>query len=46
MLLYLNASLVGPLLSPLLDAQDGSAGEPYAAQDIGWNHYRSLQSGN
>ncbi|KAL1942377.1 hypothetical protein VTO73DRAFT_5979 [Trametes versicolor] len=35
MLLYFNASLVGPLLSPLLDAQDGSAGEAYAAQDIG-----------
>lgn len=35
MLIYLNASLVGPLLSPHLDAQDGLTGQPYAAQDIG-----------
>ncbi|KAL1942376.1 hypothetical protein VTO73DRAFT_5978 [Trametes versicolor] len=35
MLLYLNASLMGPLLSPLLDAQDASMEELYAAQDIG-----------
>ncbi|KAI0358681.1 hypothetical protein OH77DRAFT_1421109 [Trametes cingulata] len=34
-LLYLNASLVGPLLVPLLDAQGNESGEPYAAQDIG-----------
>ncbi|KAI0829799.1 hypothetical protein BC628DRAFT_1314099 [Trametes gibbosa] len=35
LLLYLNASLVGPLLSPLLDAQDNLVDPPYAAQDIG-----------
>ncbi|KAI0368349.1 hypothetical protein BV20DRAFT_471147 [Pilatotrama ljubarskyi] len=34
MLLYLNTSLIRPLLAPLLDAQDGQSG-PYAAQDIG-----------
>ncbi|KAJ8483513.1 hypothetical protein ONZ51_g4651 [Trametes cubensis] len=33
-LLYVNASLVGPLLKPLLDAQDNST-IPYAASDIG-----------
>lgn len=35
LLLYLNASIVGPLLAPLLDAQDGTTGQPFAAQDIG-----------
>lgn len=35
MLIYLNASLVGPLLAPLLDAQDGMTGQPSAAQDLG-----------
>lgn len=35
MLLYLNASLVGPLLAPLLDAQDSTTGQPSAAQDLG-----------
>ncbi|KAH9892777.1 DUF1793-domain-containing protein [Cubamyces lactineus] len=33
-LLYVNASLVGPLLRPLLDAQDNLT-TPYAAPDIG-----------
>ncbi|KAL1945995.1 hypothetical protein VTO73DRAFT_1997 [Trametes versicolor] len=35
MLIYLNASLVGPLLAPLLDAQDGMLEQPSAAQDLG-----------
>ncbi|EIW62862.1 uncharacterized protein TRAVEDRAFT_114910 [Trametes versicolor FP-101664 SS1] len=35
MLIYLNASLVGPLLVPLLDAQDGMLVQPSAAQDLG-----------
>ncbi|KAI0325215.1 DUF1793-domain-containing protein [Cubamyces sp. BRFM 1775] len=34
-LLYVNASLVGPLLAPLLDAQDSLTNIPYAAPDIG-----------
>ncbi|KAI0372113.1 DUF1793-domain-containing protein [Pilatotrama ljubarskyi] len=34
-LLYMNASLVGSLLVPLLDAQASSTGLPYAAQDLG-----------
>ncbi|KAI0353838.1 DUF1793-domain-containing protein [Trametes cingulata] len=34
-LVYLNASLLGPMLSPLLDAQDSLTGLPYAAQDLG-----------
>ncbi|KAL7281476.1 hypothetical protein ACG7TL_004791 [Trametes sanguinea] len=34
-LLYVNASIVGPLLAPLLDAQDGITTMPYAAQDLG-----------
>ncbi|TFK83965.1 hypothetical protein K466DRAFT_602413 [Polyporus arcularius HHB13444] len=33
--LYLNASLGGALLAPLLEAQDITSGLPYAAQDIG-----------
>ncbi len=33
--LYLNASLGGALLAPLLQSQDGLVGQPYAAQDIG-----------
>ena len=32
--LYLNASMVGPLLAPLLELQDNST-QPYAAQDLG-----------
>ncbi|OJT12480.1 hypothetical protein TRAPUB_10957 [Trametes pubescens] len=35
LLLYLNASIVGPLLAPLLDAQDSTMGQPSAAQDLG-----------
>ncbi|KAI0335019.1 hypothetical protein GY45DRAFT_1367055 [Cubamyces sp. BRFM 1775] len=34
-LLYFNASLVGPLLAPLLDAQDNLTNTPYAASDLG-----------
>ncbi|KAI8993903.1 DUF1793-domain-containing protein [Trametes punicea] len=34
-LLYVNASLLGPLLAPLLDAQDFLTDLPYAAQDLG-----------
>ncbi|KAI0368348.1 DUF1793-domain-containing protein [Pilatotrama ljubarskyi] len=34
-LIYFNASLVGPMLVPLLDAQDGLSGLMYAAQDLG-----------
>ncbi|KAI0358680.1 DUF1793-domain-containing protein [Trametes cingulata] len=34
-LIYFNASLVGPMLAPLLDAQDSLSGLSYAAQDIG-----------
>ncbi|KAI0335017.1 DUF1793-domain-containing protein [Cubamyces sp. BRFM 1775] len=34
-LLYVNASLVGPLLKPLLDAQDTLTDMPYAASDLG-----------
>ncbi|KAI0645886.1 hypothetical protein C8Q79DRAFT_911239 [Trametes meyenii] len=36
MMLYLNASLVGPILVPLLEAQDGSTiQQSYAAPDLG-----------
>ncbi|KAL7281458.1 hypothetical protein ACG7TL_004773 [Trametes sanguinea] len=34
-LLYVNASLIKPLLAPLLDAQDFLTDVPYAAQDLG-----------
>ncbi|KAI0367422.1 DUF1793-domain-containing protein [Pilatotrama ljubarskyi] len=34
-LVYLNASLLGPMLSPLLDAQENLTHLPYAAQDLG-----------
>ncbi|KAI9067393.1 DUF1793-domain-containing protein [Trametes sanguinea] len=34
-LLYVNSSLVRPLLAPLLDAQDFLTDTPYAAQDLG-----------
>lgn len=34
-LLYLNASFVGGLLTPLLDVQDNKGGVAYAAQDLG-----------
>ncbi|KAI0665951.1 hypothetical protein C8Q78DRAFT_1062280 [Trametes maxima] len=34
-LVYVNSSFIGPLLAPLLDAQDSLTGQPYAAQDIG-----------
>lgn len=37
--LCMNASLVGPLLAPLLDAQDALVEQPYAAQDIGMLRY-------
>ncbi|KAI0762087.1 hypothetical protein BD413DRAFT_643854 [Trametes elegans] len=33
--LYLNASYLGSLLSPLLDAQDATNGQVYAAPDLG-----------
>ena len=36
--LYLNASLGGALLAPLLDSQAGLSGQPYAAQDVGLNY--------
>ncbi|KAI0705087.1 hypothetical protein C8T65DRAFT_240266 [Cerioporus squamosus] len=36
--LYLNASLGGALLAPLLQSQDNLSGQPYAAQDIGGNY--------
>ncbi|RPD54725.1 hypothetical protein L226DRAFT_560384 [Lentinus tigrinus ALCF2SS1-7] len=36
--LYLNASLGGALLAPLLESQDNLSGQPYAAQDIGGNY--------
>ncbi|KAI0633572.1 hypothetical protein C8Q77DRAFT_1217931 [Trametes polyzona] len=35
MLLCFNPSLVGPMLVPLLEAQDGPVGPQYAAQDLG-----------
>lgn len=35
LLLYLNASIVGPLLAPLLDAQYSTVGKLSAAQDLG-----------
>ncbi|KAM5534567.1 hypothetical protein V8D89_011771 [Ganoderma adspersum] len=38
MFLYLNASIGGPLLEPLLELQVSRTGVPYAAQDLG-NHY-------
>ncbi len=42
-LLYVNASWVGPLLAPILDAQDAlTAAIPYAAQDIGEPHGTSI----
>ncbi|KAI9067371.1 hypothetical protein FKP32DRAFT_1563883 [Trametes sanguinea] len=34
-LLYVNASIMGLLLSPLLDAQDSITDMPYAARDLG-----------
>ncbi|KAI0645913.1 DUF1793-domain-containing protein [Trametes meyenii] len=34
-LVYVNSSFIGPLLAPLLDAQDSLTGQPYAAQDLG-----------
>ncbi|KAI0759822.1 DUF1793-domain-containing protein [Trametes elegans] len=37
-LVYVNASFLGPLLSPLLEAQDGSTSLPYAAQDLGTSY--------
>ncbi|RDX47956.1 hypothetical protein OH76DRAFT_1405499 [Lentinus brumalis] len=36
--LYLNASLGGALLAPLLQSQDNLVGQAYAAQDIGANY--------
>ncbi|KAI0370619.1 DUF1793-domain-containing protein [Pilatotrama ljubarskyi] len=33
--IYLNSSLIGPMLAPLLDAQDNTHGMQYAAQDLG-----------
>ena len=33
--LYLNASLCGAMLAPLLDAQDNATNIPYAAKDLG-----------
>ncbi|EIW62872.1 uncharacterized protein TRAVEDRAFT_99158, partial [Trametes versicolor FP-101664 SS1] len=35
MFLYFNASFLGPLIAPLLDAQDSLTGMLYAAQDLG-----------
>lgn len=35
MFLYFNASFLGPLIAPLLDAQDSLIGMLYAAQDLG-----------
>lgn len=35
LLLYLNASLGGALLAPLLEAQESSEYQPYAASDLG-----------
>ena len=35
MFLYLNASIAGSLLLPLLEVQDGPTGQPFAAADIG-----------
>lgn len=35
MFLYFNATFLGPLLAPLLDAQDSLTGMLYAAQDLG-----------
>ena len=43
-LLYVNASLVGPLLRPLLDAQDNLT-TPYAAPDIGRSYVRESRFG-
>lgn len=42
-LLYVNASLVGPMLRPLLEAQDSTDVTPYATQDIG-EHLGASQS--
>ena len=33
--LYLNASLAGKMLAPLLEVQDDLTGQAFAAQDIG-----------
>ena len=41
--LYLNASLGGALLRPLLELQDIQSGLPYAAQDIGQSSMRRLE---
>ena len=35
MLLYLNASICGPLLEPLLESQASLTGQAFAAQDLG-----------
>ena len=40
MFLYLNASIAGALLEPLLEVQVSRTGQPYAAQDLG-NSYPS-----
>ncbi len=37
--LYLNASLGGALLQPLLEIQDSLTGQQFAAQDLGNNTY-------
>lgn len=34
-LLYLNASLGGAILAPLLESQDDLRGQAYASQDLG-----------
>ena len=35
-LLYLNASLCGPMLAPLLESQDARVDQAYASPDLGW----------
>ena len=35
MLLYLNASIAGALLQPLLESQDGLTGQEFASMDLG-----------
>ncbi|KAH9858969.1 hypothetical protein C2E23DRAFT_717283 [Lenzites betulinus] len=46
MFISLNASLLGSLLSPLLDAQDDLSGLPYAIQDLARLTTTALETGN
>lgn len=44
-LLYLNASLGGAILAPLLESQDDLRSQAYASQDLGTWPFRSIIKG-